>query len=589
MITDKDIDTVLYNSEIIGTISSPSSNLELNIDIFENAITKKLIGELVVFKFTQDNIPHYSIAQVTEIELKNILLEDPTIKSIARKKGHVNAISNIQDIHIGKISCGSVFGNNENLFEQSLLGTVPPTGTTIYKVEDSVLNLLLEKQKDNIFYLGHSYGSKTKLPMWFKHFGHGINGAGEAYHLGIFGITGSGKSTLAKMIMTAYAKHSEMGILVLDPVGEFAKTLIYGARNNSSQNSSNSEFNLNTKKIFQNLNKKFEIVNVKNIVLDRWQLFSEILSESKFFDRLTIRNPNKQLAIDAIVYSRIKEKDKIPLYKMIERDSFDKVIEYLHDEEVLIQIYASDEPRKRVKKILDVIDKESLYNNIWKPFSKLFDSKRENSIKVDTLLKKLQDEKPIIIIDLSMSYDSGNLSYWSEDIQFLILKRILDGLTDLGEDNWHRNSFLNTLVILDEAHRFANREKTENQNLDELRMKLLDAVRTTRKYGLGWMFLSTSLSSIHREIIQQLRIVFYGFGLSLGSDLITLKEMVSDPKSIQLYQSFTDPASSFNTISRKYSFMSRGPVSPLSFSGAPLFFNAFNSSDEFVQENNLDT
>lgn len=35
--------------------------------------------------------------------------------------------------------------------------------------------------------------------LWFKHFGNGINGAGEAYHLGIFGITGSGKSTLAKM------------------------------------------------------------------------------------------------------------------------------------------------------------------------------------------------------------------------------------------------------------------------------------------------------------------------------------------------------------------------------------------------------
>ena len=143
------------------------------------------------------------------------------------------------------------------------------------------------------------------------------------------------------------------------------------------------------------------------------------------------------------------------------------------------------------------------------------------------------------------------------------------------------------LVILNEVHRFANREKSNNRNLEELRMKLLDAVRTTRKYGLGWMFLSTSLSSIHREIIQQLRIVFYGFGLSLGSDLISLKEMASDPKSIQLYQSFTDPASSFDTLSRKYSFMSRGPVSPLSFSGATLFSNAFNSSDIFVQENSL--
>src|SRR4028118_288535 len=119
----EDIDAVLNSGEIVGTVSSPSSNLELTVDIFEDAITKKLIGELVVFKYLQDGIPHFSIAQVIEIELKNVLLEDPTIKSIARKRGSVNAISNIQDIYIGKILCGSVFGQGENnSFEQSLLG-----------------------------------------------------------------------------------------------------------------------------------------------------------------------------------------------------------------------------------------------------------------------------------------------------------------------------------------------------------------------------------------------------------------------------------------------------------------------------------
>jgi DNA helicase HerA-like ATPase len=550
----KDIDAVLNNGEIVGTVSSPSSNLELSIDIFEDAITKKLIGELVVFRYLQDGMQHYSIAQVIEIELKNVLLEDPTIKSIARKRGSVNAISNIQDIYIGKILCGSVFGqsNENNSFEQSLLGAVPPTGTTVYRVEDSLLNLLLKEQRENLFYLGHSYGSKTKLPMWFKHFGHGVNGAGEAYHLGIFGITGSGKSTLAKMIMTSYAKHPEMGMLVLDPVDEFAKALsvseedrirnpryspsAYSSSHSSSTQQNNGEFNLNMKQVFQSLNKKFHVINVRNIVLDRWALFSEIFLGSKFFQRLTIGSQNKSLAVEAI-QSKLREKDKITLSRLIERSTFDKVMEHLSSDEIQRQIFASEEPRKRLKKILEEIDRDDLYGNIWKPFCILFDGKRENAIKVDTLVEKLRDEKSVVVVDLSMPQDSrtANLSYWSENVQFLILKRILDGLIDLGEENWHGNSFLNTLVILDEAHRFANREKTDNQKLEDLRMKLLDAVRTTRKYGLGWMFLSTSLSSIHRDIIQQLRIVFYGFGLSLGSDLITLKEMVSDPKSIQLY------------------------------------------------------
>jgi hypothetical protein len=123
--------------------------------------------------------------------------------------------------------------------------------------------------------------------------------------------------------------------------------------------------------------------------------FQKYFESRFFFERLTIRNPNKQFAIDAII-SRIREMDKIPLYKMIERATFDKVIEYLYDDGVLIQIYASVEPRNRVKKILDEIDKESLYDNIRKPFSTLFDNKRENSIIVDMLLKNLKVKNQLL-------------------------------------------------------------------------------------------------------------------------------------------------------------------------------------------------
>ena len=81
--------------------------------------------------------------------------------------------------------------------------------------------------------------------------------------------------------------------------------------------------------------------------------------------------------------------------------------------------------------------------------------------------------------------------------------------------------------------------------------------------------------------------MFCGFGLSIGSDLATLRELVSDHNALKLYQSFTDPATSFSIKSRKYSFMSQGPVSPLSFAGNPLFLNVFNSSETFVKENKL--
>ena len=45
---------------------------------------------------------------------------------------------------------------------------------------------------------------------------------------------------------------------------------------------------------------------------------------------------------------------------------------------------------------------------------------------------------------------------------------------------------LNTLVVFDEAQRFAA-DNPEDDESKELAEKLVDYVRTTRKYGLGWM------------------------------------------------------------------------------------------------------
>lgn len=584
---DKKINYFLNNSSIIGTIGSPSSTIELALDILESSVTRQLVGELAIFRYLQDAKNHYAIGQIIEITLKNFLLEDPTIKSVARKRGSVNPISGIQDVHIGKLLCSAIFTSSDDLVEPSLLGTVPPTGTYIYQVNDDILSTILEKQKNSLLYLGNSYGSKTKLPMWFKHFDYGENGAGEAYHLGIFGITGSGKSTLAKMILTAYSKFRQMGLLVLDPVGEFSKA--FANDNNSTEREyQNSDSNFNMKKIMNFLNKQVVSINVRNLVLDRWSLFEEILLESQIFHQLTIKGPNKGYAVDALIP---KLRNKTTLSKLIKRESFDVFMNELRKEEIQLLIFSTPEPRKRLNNLVSSMNArnlDDLYSQYWVPICSLFED-RPDAITIDELLEKFSWKlKPLIVVDLSeQTAHNMELRYWNETIQSLILKRLLKGLVSLGEKTWQKNTSLNTLVVLDEAHRYARKDEFSDSNLEQLRLTLLDAVRTTRKYGLGWLFISTSLSSIHRDILQQLRIMFFGFGLSLGNDLVTLRELVSDEKAIDLYRTFTDPASSFNSKTRKYSFMTQGPVSPLSFSGAPFFFNAF-SPNSFITENKLD-
>jgi len=60
------------------------------------------------------------------------------------------------------------------------------------------------------------------MPFWLKHFDRGEGGAGEAYHVGVFGKSGSGKSGLAAYLLLGYARHENMGIIFIDPQNQFA-------------------------------------------------------------------------------------------------------------------------------------------------------------------------------------------------------------------------------------------------------------------------------------------------------------------------------------------------------------------------------
>ncbi len=157
------IEQLIDNQERIAIIGSPSSTCDISLDILGTAVTKKLIGEFGTFRFLQDGLPHYAMGQITEIELRNILLEDPTMRSLTRRHGCVNPISGIQDTHIGTMNISAVFCDRNTHIEPSILGTVPQTGTQIHLVNDAILDRLLNRYLGELFYLGNVYGFHSKI------------------------------------------------------------------------------------------------------------------------------------------------------------------------------------------------------------------------------------------------------------------------------------------------------------------------------------------------------------------------------------------------------------------------------------------
>lgn len=600
----KNLDQLVDEAERIGVVGSPSSTGEMALDILAGAVSKKLVGELALFRYLQDGRSHYALGQITEVTLRNVWHEDPTMRSLIRQRGRIDAVSERQDTHLGGMIISAVFSADANGYRPSILGTVPATGTPIHLANDDVLTELLSPYRDQLFYLGNVYGSRPLLPLWFKHFDTGPQGAGEAYHLGIFGKTGSGKSVLAKMILLAYARYPKMAILVIDPQGEFAKE----ARGEAVPG----EFRLPMKEALHRLGKPTKVYSVRDLVLDRWDLFAQILYESSFFEQLSIpKGENRQLAADTLA-DRL-QRAKITLKDLHSQASFQQAWDLLGDENVQKVFYRTESSRIRFRSMHDHADRNFFYTAYWLPVTQLFREDRAGAQKVEGLLYGLfdpsQERRHLVVVDLSVeqiAQGAGDVNalplfggeqpqaegtplFWNDTIQALVIKRLLEGVRVSAEGAYKQNRSLNTLVLMDEAHRLAPREEPENEERKAVRAILIDAARTTRKYGVGWMFISQTLSSLHREILEQLRIFFFGFGLGMGAEFKALGELVGGrSKALDLYQLFRDPHSSFDVASREYSFMTIGPVSPLSFAGTPLFFNAFNTVAGFLEANRLE-
>lgn len=559
----------------IATVGSPSTTTSMSLEILAGSARKKLIGELAWFEFEQDGAPHRTLGQITEVVLSNTMLELPPMRSLARQRGQINPVSGNQDTHRGIMSIGATFADRGTHHEQAVMGTVPPTGTYVGRADDGVLDALLSRLRDKLFYLGRFYESKTRLPMWFPHFGSpDEGGAGEAYHIGVYGKTGSGKSTMAKMLLAAYARHPQMSVFVLDPSGEFAKA--------AAGEPGRETFRMDLGAACAG--KDIRTYGLGELVLDRWDIFYELLVESTFFKSLMPGRDKREIAMD-LIKEKFSGEGGAKLSELHERPSFDSFMSILSNGDNQGLIYASAPSRgsfaERVEKAM-----QSAYGRQWKRLAELFND--EDKVKVSRVVRESCERganRPIVIVNLAQEkVPQGML--WNESIRAIVIRRIVGEIVRQGRERYGRGEFLNTLVILDEAQRLVPREKYDDDRREKLRADLIDAVQTTRKYGLGWMFLSTSLSTLHRDIYHENRISFYGFGLTSGAEIGTLREIVPDKESLDLYRSFRDPHSAVDAASRTYSFMSMGPVSPLAFSGRPMFLTAFGS-DAFARVNGL--
>ena len=578
------------DSPVVAVVSSPSTNIELTLDIVDDHSASNLIGALVGFRWDQSNsldsdqiIPTRVLGQITSIQMRNRWHEDQAFKNIIKSNKKLPAITPQQDTRTAVMKIGGCFVETENpgFHSHGDLGGVPSTGTDVRLVDQRFLDIALRSCEDDLFYLGKAYGSDIKFPMWFKHFGSGTHGVGEAYHIGVFGKTGSGKTGLVKMLLAAYARHPDMGILVIDPQGEFSLEM---------QGTQVGGQNLNLADMLRkHLQRNVTQLPISNIQLDDFGLFQELLGQSGFYERtLGIRSPEPRAAAESIIGAYIKDRLKLP--QLSNRNAARSLLLELKSKSG--RVYRSPSYAARFTREVDELLNdgfESFFRDQWLPIGTLF-SAGPNKTKVTDLIHNLvhgqNGSKPIFVLDLSMQ---TGFAPWADILQKRVIAHISQSL--ISESSLtlsDRSLSANALVILDEAHRFVPSGGLWNLNPQEreLMNELKRAVRETRKYGVGWMFISQTMQGIDSEILMQLRSMFFGYGLSFGLEFRRLQQLAGgDDEAMNLYRSFRDPQSAMNPESKQFPFMAIGPVSPMPFAGQPMFFTAFNGAD-FLDANN---
>jgi hypothetical protein len=347
---------------------------------------------------------------------------------------------------------------------------------------------------------------------------------------------------------------------------------------------------LNLKQYYENLGRKVNVYGIRDLVFDTWELFEAVLSKSDFLKELTIKKKENREEACRIIETELRS-NKRTLTSLWKHDTFEIVMRLLDDEDIQRRIFGSDKPLRRLRDILSRIDRHDLYNHYWMPIMRLFNeneqateinrtgySAKKRRITIRDLMTEMFEittenieNRPLTFIDLSSSNNISD-TYWDEDIEQTIVNRLFQTIYQTAVQRYEISKSLNCLVMLDEAHRFANKELHEDD--DSIVVLLGRYIRETRKFGVGWMFITTSLADMDRAIVDQTGVRIFGYGLSMGPELARLKECVTDPSDINFYLTFPHPLNALEDDQRIYSYMITGPISPLSNNYSPIFISA---------------
>ncbi|MEM5805544.1 MAG: DUF87 domain-containing protein [Candidatus Aenigmatarchaeota archaeon] len=549
----------------VGVVLSRVKPFEVEILVFESYLKSKDILWNALVK-----IPYgdgFALGVVVDYERTNPIMEDKElVKTLGRLLDEnmiVQTMKEKRELVSAKVKLVSAFDRNMKRISFDIPIDV---GAKVYRVtgEEFILHNF------NPYYLGKFYGENIYQPLYIADF----QMLEEAFHFVVAGQTGSGKSTLVMMLLCLYAKASaekngnnKLNFFIISPVPEFRKAF---------EGEEVGKFGLNIRKVFTSLGYEIKIYDHRNLAFGRWEILKELLNEYDLFEILRIKRPEyKERAIEVFV-EMLKYKITLKSWGAFSKDVQQIIEDIITSPEFANNVYKDS---RSVDMLLnDAKEKKEEFLQKLHNIADFFNL--EARVPIECVVSKLIKDKgrgKVIVIETSYGNDL--------QIQRMVIKEIVDKLKHIGLQQYEENPRinLNTLVVFDEAHNYVPRQvPKDDEYLQRLKESIIKAYAETRKFGIGWMAISTRLSLLDKHIYQHARVKIIGYGLTTGEDADILKEDFGK-ENLERYWSFADPSDPL-IKDKSYSFLISGPITIIS-RREPELMTAFSSAQEFLTVN----
>src|SRR5262245_33539070 len=561
----------------IAVVGSPNSTTTFTVDILETARDRALDHAWVTFevveRFNGRAYRKRALCQLGGIVTRNRWHEDPIIRAVIKHQGALPALSGESDLTSAQLSALGVFLLDDagRVLRRTTLSTPPPSGTLVFPADAATLQDLVHTEP-GIFYAGQSPGDGLPVPLTLRHFGSTeAGGFGEAVMLGIFGQTRSGKSIMAAQLLAGFAANRDLGILVLDPQGEFGRDRFAAGDH---------RVDFSVKRLLGGLRAKRDtsVVTTDEVALEGTEAFTELLRRAGFFESLGFKGANKEREAAERLAGLLQELTdgqgrRRPIRELRAADMGLLVKDLARFADVIYATRPGTTPGEG-QRAADVLARYNLdemrLRRLWEDALRRFRTE-DGRVPLSELIGRVLRDRAVVVLSFAQE--------GVDETPYFLLNEILTRLRHVIHRSFQSGQTSNALVLLDEAHLFAGEHASETPDGARTRTLLAQSIRMTGKYGVGWFFVTQTLHDFDKTILRQLQVKIFGQGFKLGADREYVETELGK-EGFARYCSLPDPKRT-----GRYTFMVTGPIVALGSLGTPLVLQGFRASDDLMRAN----